>query len=1106
MTDTNPRPAAGKKRRWPKVLAGGLLVLLALVALVPWALSTPPGQRWLLSGANRALAPGGGRIAWTTLRLSWFGPMRLTGLVLRDAQGEPVVAAPGATLDRTLVQLLFDRPRFGTLVLQNAALDIEQRPDGTVDLYETIKPILRYDPQTHLKVVVAHGQLRFRSGLLAEPLSAEQLDVVLEVGPAPQPITWRLDLMQPPPRGVQGSAATLAIGGRYDRWWQRDPSPKDLEVTIAGAHWPWAWAVDSAGLSARGVLDGALAFRRRAGLWSSTGDATVKAFEASGPRLAGDRLRLDRITGAWDLEKTGQAWVVRRLDLKSPVAALTAAGTLPAPPGTTSKIEGSLDLAALAAQLPHALRLRPGIVLESGTARLQAESRPDAWEVDARVSDLRARDGDRAFTLESPATLKAHVQTRQGAWALQRLEIHTVFLDATGEGDLDAGISWTATVDLAGFQHQLRGLVDFGTLALAGKGDLTGDYRRQGANFAGYVSAAFQELDLGGVVPEFLVRDEVRLELALEGPAGELGLPRDWSRLELKLSSGAGTAHLAATPREATLTGAVPLAWADRKGRLEGRISGRWDPAGALIDLARLALVPEGPESPGLPIEVVAEGRYDRARSELVFTPRPAAEGPPAAIVLASDGLRIAGLGRPRALRVDGAFTGDLKALGRLAASWGGPAGGGLSGPWSARGLVQEADDGWQLGGQLDLPDAPARLALRGGYQAGRDRIDLTELVLTSRYIALEASGLLTGLKGPRRLDVLGSLTPDWNAINRQLRARVEPRARVAGRARPVRLQGSLAGPNLDALEGELGVDLTAADIFGMSLGPTPVVLRTREGRLFIDPIDTSLNQGRLHLEPRIALDDPAGPTLRLGPESSVTDARINDEVSHRVLAFAAPVLDQATRARGRVSVRINEATFPISDDPARLKAATVTGSVVFQDAEFVAGSITDQLFDLIGVVDRPSIKLNQPVALTIADRRVYQRGLAIPLGPLNEITMEGWVDFDRNLAMNASLPLLPTMWRDRPDRPVLNDLFGGLRITVPIRGTLDKPEVDRHAFDVAMQDLGKSLLERTAGRAAAEVLQRLFPPRDPNAPPPLTPDERRRQRQQRRQERREQP
>src|SRR5262249_44886936 len=157
--------------------------------------------------------------------------------------------------------------------------------------------------------------------------------ITLDIGPSPRPIAWRLDLKQPPPRGVAGAAATLAIGGRYDRWWQRDRAPKDVEVTLAGRQWPWTWTVAGAGLSARGVLDGGLAFQRRSGLWAFTGNATLAAFEASGPLLAGDRLRLDRMTGSWDVEQTAGAWAVRRLELKSPIASLTAAGRLPAPPG-----------------------------------------------------------------------------------------------------------------------------------------------------------------------------------------------------------------------------------------------------------------------------------------------------------------------------------------------------------------------------------------------------------------------------------------------------------------------------------------------------------------------------------------------------------------------------------------------------------------------------------------------------------------------------------------------------------------------------------------------------------------------------------------------------
>ena len=38
---------------------------------------------------------------------------------------------------------------------------------------------------------------------------------------------------------------------------------------------------------------------------------------------------------------------------------------------------------------------------------------------------------------------------------------------------------------------------------------------------------------------------------------------------------------------------------------------------------------------------------------------------------------------------------------------------------------------------------------------------------------------------------------------------------------------------------------------------------------------------------------------VHLDKSSALLDAVVNDEVSHRVLMFVAPVLDQATRVRG---------------------------------------------------------------------------------------------------------------------------------------------------------------------------------------------------------------
>jgi translocation and assembly module TamB len=116
-----------------------------------------------------------------------------------------------------------------------------------------------------------------------------------------------------------------------------------------------------------------------------------------------------------------------------------------------------------------------------------------------------------------------------------------------------------------------------------------------------------------------------------------------------------------------------------------------------------------------------------------------------------------------------------------------------------------------------------------------------------------------------------------------------------------------------------------------------------------------------------------------------------------------------------------------------------------------------------------------------------------------SKIELEGWVGFDRSMNLTASVPILPTMLADRP---ILGAGAGAARVRVPIRGTLQKPEIDREAFRLGMQDMGRTLLERGAVEGAAGLLERLTRPRDPNAPPPPTAEERRERRQERRADR----
>ena len=394
------------------------------------------------------------------------------------------------------------------------------------------------------------GRLRFRGAGMPEPVTADRADLRLDIQAAPGPVAWQLR-MRKGPAGPE--AVVLRITGRYDRWQQRPAgAPADLAVEVAGRRWPWA--LDREGWTARGALDGDLAVRRRSGRWDLSGKAWLDGLDAAGPGLAGDHLRLNSVVGVWDLAEAADAWQIRRLELTSPLGSIRADGTLPAPPGGTTRLVGTLDLAALAAQLPHALRLREGIALDRGSASIRVEARTGsgAHDLGHRGQGLGPPGAGPRPRLHAPGTGHAlgTADAPEDAWAVERLAIKTAFLDASAWGDLDRGVAWSGTLDLGGLRRQLRDLVDLGAVELEGRGDVSGSYRRAGAAFEARMAADLHDLRAAGLGPGPIRRDAVRLDLMLGGPATASGLPQSWRDLKIGVHSGAVTADIVATPRD----------------------------------------------------------------------------------------------------------------------------------------------------------------------------------------------------------------------------------------------------------------------------------------------------------------------------------------------------------------------------------------------------------------------------------------------------------------------------------------------------------------------------------------------------------------------------
>jgi translocation and assembly module TamB len=1107
-------PRKSFKRRLVRSFLALVMVSVLALAALPWLLSTTAARQVIVAVVNRALAPS--KVGVRGLSLAWSGPLRLSGLSLEDAQGKTLIAAKHAVLDRGLGALLLDHTRLGMITLVDADVDIERHSDGSIDLIDALVPRKddprdrppvgakaevsadQYSIEVNLRII--RGSLRIKSPELVEPFKAQRMDMEVRVpSDASRKLSWRVRLAKP-----EGGtdAERLGIDGELDLHTSIAPY---LAVTVKGERWPLAAMAE--GLAVRGRLDGLLKLTRREGRWVSSGDANLLDVDVSGQCLAGDRLDLSAVGFAWDMKQSDAGWSLSKLEVTSPVASLSASGSANNGGRDTSPqitIDGRLDLAALAGQLPHAFRLRDGLTVEQGSlkvaAALSSDGTAQTGSIEAGVSDIRLHSSKGSFTLKRPGTLKGIVRREGRALRVETLAVDTAFVRLKGSGDIEKGVRFTGTIDLGAIESEFSDLIDLGGVALAGKGPMVGEYKRTDTGYLARYAAQVSGLRIAGLGADPLVRDAVRFDAAANGPVDETGMPRTWENLRVNLTSNEDAVAIAGQLRAGitalSAMAKTPVKLSDREALAEARIAARHRPGqdqgpGVVeIDELRLGVRPKDPALAAQALAFAARGRIDLRGDRLTLSPLPIPAAAVAPVMLAPEGLSIQGLwNTPLTGRtIKGSLIGDLAALDEILTLWGIPSANGLGGSYTTRIMVAPGDAGrLNLGlavliadlshlrsdGKGRRSEGPVNLGFRGTYEPSADRLDCDSVSFASRYGGVDLRGTLDEPAGRRIADLKGTLAPNWQAVSALAAELVEPKMRVQGRDRPFHVKGPLFGDSLIAilkgLDAEFGIELASADAFGLALGPAPIVVRSGGGSVTIDPIETTLNNGKVMLKPALDLDVARGIALRLQRGSKIDGAEINDEVSKRVLSYIAPVLNEATHVNGMVEIAVEQAEFPLTGSADR--TMSLTGQVLFRDVVFEPGPFANQLLALAGKPDAPGIRIEQPVQLAIANRRVIQKGLEIPFRRNVKIALEGSVGFDETLDLKASVPIARGTLANSAG---LDDAVGGKTMVVPIDGTVSKPRINKQALQIAVRELSRSILKKDLSKEASKLLDRL--------------------------------
>jgi hypothetical protein len=400
-----------------------------------------------------------------------------------------------------------------------------------------------------------------------------------------------------------------------------------------------------------------------------------------------------------------------------------------------------------------------------------------------------------------------------------------------------------------------------------------------------------------------------------------------------------------------------------------------------------------------------------------------------------------------------------------------------------------------RLGEDKPGPVPPAEFVAGAQWDAKTERLTFENISGTAGLISLHGQGHIDQPERAGIVDLRATADQDLTGILDLLNPEVRRHITVKGlRVRNVAVTGALwpdrfvprdsdeQAPPPATLAGD--VTWTDAVFYGVRATPGAVTAAFQPNGIALWPREVRIGEGQLVSLPEIRLVEnrqlvaPAGPML--------VDVNMTPEMCREWLKFVSPVLADATTVDGKLTLIVESGTMPFANP----NGAEIAGTVRIHSATVTPGPLARQAIDSAATLARlitktqpewaerdPQIQLPpQDIAFRMHDGRVYHKGLKFQAGDVL-VTTRGSVGLDHTLDMLVEIPL-PDAWLDRG--PVVRSLRGEV-VTIPLQGTLERPQVDGRAMAewgkrIGVQAAGgllQNLLEKGLDRAAEKAQRR---------------------------------
>lgn len=463
------------RRRWPLFFVTLCTLLLVLVGFAPTIVSlTPLGPKLVASAAAGKL---NGSLEVSSVSVGWFSPTQVRGVIVKDKDGATLATVDSIVVDRSLLNLISTTQQLGKITVVKPDLLLTVRPDGS-NLEDLIAPLLAQPSSgaatPQCIVEVQEGRVK-----LVDSSSGQTWELVPIIAQFATPTSREPSY---------GALVDLKLGDRAVRLEAALANDSSVRMKLDSNRFPLEPLAPIAarvmqGLQLSGEVSGMVECEIAEGGKNQKlklKEVDAKQIAVRAPTMLGaDTLRVEQCVANGDAQFIGGIWQLRNLQIQSDVAALSGSGDIRTSdfaansiPQSDCEIHGVIDLARLSRLLPGTLRVRQGVEIVSGQAKVSLVSRA---AVDGRqfqgsltTENLQATNEGQRVSLTEPVQLTATLTQTNGGWRIDQMEGRSSFLTADATGTPENG-KVTLRGDLNKLAAELDQFVDLGSTRLAGQ-------------------------------------------------------------------------------------------------------------------------------------------------------------------------------------------------------------------------------------------------------------------------------------------------------------------------------------------------------------------------------------------------------------------------------------------------------------------------------------------------------------------------------------------------------------------------------------------------------------------------------------------------------------